>query len=277
MKKHLPFALLFALQLIMTGSQVYAQILGPLNLKPSVFGALDGSGLVEVTAKKFSYSIIPAKTAVEAMAIWSADSTSLTFLNAANLSGNKNAGSASIDVVSDFLGPVRFSIAGIVAAADSGSSVEKQRQRFLAGGGTAVISASFIGPTGTWGNGGFAMLMATPRMGLDFPALGNSTSDSKANFDLGAEARVSAPFAQNQLGLFGSLRASYVVGGDDFYKSLGFEEKNLNPFFYSQLNIGLNLQKLGLALLWTKTLGAPDKLTVGSEDGKFSLVISSKR
>ena len=253
----------------------YSQILGPLNLRPNALTALAGSGLATGTAKKFSFTPIPARTAAEAMALWSTDSTSLTFLNAASLSGNKDGGTASIDVISDFLGPVRFSIAGIVAAADSGSSVEKQKQRFLAGGGTAVITATFLGPTASWGNGGFAMLMATPRMGLDFPALGNSTSDSNSNFDLGVEARLNAPFAENLLGLIGSLRTSYVVGGDKFYESLGFASNKRNAFVYSQLNIGLSLQKLGLALLWSKTLNAPSALVSDSQNGKFSLVISA--
>ena len=173
MKKRLliPFAAIA--QLFFLVERGHSQILGPLNLTPNALTVVAGSGLSTGSATAFSYKAIPAKTAAEAIALWSVGS-GLTFLNAASLSGNKDGGTASIDVVSDFLGPVRVSIAGIVAAADSGSSVEKQRQRFLAGGGTAVISATFLGPTATWGNGGFAMLMATPRLGLDFPALGNS-------------------------------------------------------------------------------------------------------
>jgi hypothetical protein len=264
------------IQILIFYSQCCAQILGPLNLRPDALTSINGSNLSAANTKAVSFQIIPAKSALEAIAIWSNDSTSLSFLNAASLSGNKDGGTASIDVVSDFLGPVRFSIAGIVAAADSGSSIEKKRQRFLAGGGTAVITATFLGPTASWGKGGFAMLMAIPRLGLDFPALGNSTSDSNANLDLGAEARLNAPFAENELGLFGSIRASYVTGGNDFYKSLGFASDNYNPFFYSQLNIGLNLQKLGFALLWTKTLGAPSELATASQNGKFSLIISSR-
>lgn len=277
MKKKIFVLLGIVFQFCALIEQAHSQLLGPINPKPAVLTTFGGPGLTESTSKGFSFSPLPAKTALEAIAIWNADSTSLTFLNAASLSGNQDGGTAAIDIVSDFLGPIRFSIAGIVAASDSASTMEKQRQRFLAGGGTAVITATFIGPTSTWGKGGFAMLMATPRFGLDFPALGNSTSDSNSNFDLGAEARVNAPFEQNQLGLFGSLRASYVLGGDDFYKSLGLTEDNLNPFFYSQMNIGINLQKLGLALLWTKTLGAPSVLTAEGTNGKFSLIISSNR
>lgn len=253
------------------------QILVPISVKPAAMRLLTGSGLVSDSLdKSANFSWIPAKNSTEAAAIWNGGQR-WTFLNMAGLSGTKEGGAATLDIINDFIGPVRFSVLGNVASSGRDSTrktEDESRERFLAGGGTGAIVASFIGPTLSWGKTGYLMTIVNPKLGFEVPVLGSSTNDSNANFDMGGEIRLNVPMANNDLGIFGTLRGAYVSGGSGFYNSLALPESKKQPFTYSQFNIGLSIPKVGVALLYSKTLSGPDVILSLYKYGRVSLIVS---
>src|SRR5205814_4212915 len=111
-------------------------------------------------------------------------------LNAGMVGGNGKAGSATVEFLSTYFGPVRFGLGSVIAAKDTTTSTGTETaQRLIAGGGTVVGALTFVGPMAVWRNSTYIMLLANPRLGFDMPALGSTTSASTADYDLGGELR----------------------------------------------------------------------------------------
>lgn len=251
-------------------NDLHSQITAPLNvnLPKTVIGA--GLAAAE-TASTFKW--FPAKNAKEAAEIWS-NGERWNFLNMASISGTNNGGTASVDIVSDFLGPMRFALVGNVSAASDGTTNEQKVERFLSGGGSAALIGNLLGPTFSWGKASYILTSFVPKVGFDFPALGNTTDGSTANADLGIEIKANLPLENNKLGFFGNFRSSYTMAGDKFYEQIGSVDKK--PFGYSILNAGITLPNLRMAVLFTRVLGGPSFIESYNGDGRISLVISPK-
>ncbi len=247
-----------------------AQVSSPINVK--LPKKVVGLGVVDSDSASLSFKWFPAKNAKEAAEVW-ANGDRWSFLNMASISGTNSGGTASVDIVSDFLGPMRFALVGNVSASSDSSNQEKV-ERFLSGGGSAVLVGCLLGPTLSWGSSSYILTSFAPKLGFDFPVLGTSTSSSTANIDLGVELKLNLPLSNNNLGFFSNIRGSYTFGGDKFYTQIGSTTNK--PFGYGLLNIGITLPKLKMAILYTRVLAGPDYIDSYNGDGRISLVISPK-
>ena len=253
-------------------NNVLGQLSAPINVNIPKNQPIE-LGFNDVNAAEISFKWLPAKNATQAADIWS-NGDRWSFLNMASISGTSNGGTASVDIISDFLGPMRFSLSGNVSA--SKDSSEKQKvERFLSGGGSAVLTGNILGPTLAWGKSSYILTSFTPKLGFDFPALGVTTSSSTANLDLGLEVKINLPLSNDNLGFFGNARGAYTIGGNDFYKQI--DSANSNPFGYCLLNAGITLPQLKMAILFTRVLAGPSYINSYNGNGRISLVISPKK
>lgn len=175
------------------------------------------------------------------------------------------------------MGPIRVALSSTVAATDkeNGSENDKNIERFLSGGGSAILNFTFIGPTLSWNsNNSYLTLLINPKAGFDFPALGASTDGGTVNTDLGLEVRFNMPLAQNNLGFTGHFRFAQVLGGDKFYEGLGLMGEDAKTFGYSQVSFGLTIPRINWAILWNKTITGHDNLSDFHKNGRISLLIT---
>jgi len=259
---------------LLISNQSFSQILSPIN---PVIGKLTGEGLVNDDCK-ICFEFAPAKNANEASIIWSSGKR-FNFLNTASLNGTSETGSAYIDIISDYLGPIRVALSSTVAATDKedGSENDQNIERFLSGGGSAILDFTFIGPTLSWNtNNSYLTFLIHPKAGFDFPALGASTDDGTVNTDLGLEVRFNMPLAQNKLGFTGHYRLAQVLGGDKFYEGLGLMGDDAKTFGYSQVSFGITLPGINWGILWNKTITGPENLKSFHKNGRISLIITPK-
>ncbi|NAS12235.1 hypothetical protein [Poritiphilus flavus] len=269
MKKHSFIILAFIIT-----NQLFSQVLSPIN---PVIGGPTGQGLVDDSCK-ICFEWLPAKNATEASTIWS-DGKRFSFLNTASLNATGETGSAFVDIISDYAGPVRVALTSTVAATDREEESESDQsiERFLSGGGAAVFNFTLIGPTLSWdSNRSYLTFLFNPKLGFDFPALGASTDDSTINMDFGGEVRFNMPLAENNLGFVGHFRGAYVVGGDTFYEGLGLLGDDASSFTYSQVSLGFTLPGINWAILWNKTISGPSSLNDFHKSGRISLIITPK-
>lgn len=269
MKNHL-----LILGVLLISTQLFSQILSPIN---PVIGGLTGEGLVEDDCT-ICFDFAPARNATDASTIWS-NGNRFNFLNTASINGTSETGSAYVDIISDYLGPVRVALSSTVASTDKedGSENDQNIERFLSGGGSAILNFTFIGPTLSWNsNNSYLTFLVNPKVGFDFPALGASTDDGTVNTDLGLEVRFNMPLAQNNLGFTGHYRLAQVLGGDKFYEGLGLMGDDAKSFSYSQVSLGITLPGVNWAILWNKTITGPGNLSDFHKNGRISLIITPK-
>lgn len=260
---------------LMVFQLTFGQSLSPLN---PTLGGIDGIGLVD-DEQKIRFNVAPAKNADEASLIWS-NGQRFNFLNNASINGTSESGSAYVDLISDYLGPIRVALSTSVAATDRSQGTEEDDniERFLSGGGAAILNFTFIGPTLSWNEDkSYLTLLANPKVGFDFPALGLSTDENTINVDLGIDLKFNTPLYQNNIGFTGNYRLGYVAGGNSFYEDIGLIDDDANPFVYSQVSFGITLPGINWAILWNKTISGPKSLSSFHENGRISLVISPKK
>ncbi len=266
--------LFFILLTCLVSNLASSQILNPIN---PIINGVNGSGLVDEGCK-FCFTIAPAKNATDASTIWSKGER-FNFLNAASINGTNETGSAYVDLISDYLGPVRIALSSTVAATDKeeGTEEDKNIEKFLSGGGSAIINSTFIGPTLSWNtNKSYLTLLINPKVGFDFPALGSNSDDGTVNLDFGLELKFNMPLAQNNLGFIGHYRFAQVFGGEKFYEEIGLTGDDASSFGYSQISLGFTLPGINWAILWNKTITGPDNLSNFHKNGRISLIISPK-
>lgn len=256
-----------ALFLFVLISKAYPQISAPFKLnisKPAGLGMLDNE-----TKARFSW--LPAKNGTEAADIWSGGER-WKFLSMASLTGTLSGGSSTLDLVSDYLGPVRIALIGNVSTSKSDSLKDQKIERFLSGGGNAALVGNLIGPTLTWGKSGYLMLLLVPKLGLDLPALGSKTNTNTVNGDIGFEGKFNISGEKNQLGLFASCRSAVVLGESEFMNQLGLNGKK--NFSYTLLNVGLTFPERKIAFLYTNVLNGPDGFKSYNDSGRISILIT---
>ncbi len=218
---------------------------------------------------KYDFKLIPAKNYLEAKKLWSADDGS-RFLDGAVMNGSAESGSVFVDLVSDFLGPLRVSLATTVSSVDSTTSENISVEKFISGGGLGVINSIFVGPTLTWNQGdSYITTILNPRLSCDAPALGSSAELINFNGDLGIELKLNIPLQENKLGLIGSYRVGSVVGSNNFYEAIDHAEKSI--FTYSQVSVGISIPNSNIAILYNKVLHGPDSLFDISTLGRVSV------
>jgi len=257
---------------ILLSMEAISQMASPIKLK--LPKRVVGLGVNANEDEKFHFYWILAKNSDEASEIWTKGNR-WTFLNMTSISGTQTGGTASVDIISDYAGPVRVALLGNVSSAlkDSLNNNEQNIERFFSGGGTAVLVVNFIGPTLTWKKNGYIMINVIPKLGFDFPAMGASSSTSTSNLDSGIE-RLNYPLTNNNLGFFGNLRQSYTMGGSDFYSQLNLSSSN--PFSYTLMNVGVSFPGMNIAILYTKVLSGPNVVSSYNQNARISIVISPK-
>lgn len=270
--------LLLAIILVNSTTIALAQSLSPLN---PVIGGVRGLGLVEEdsSAAKVNFTIAPAKNTDKAALIWS-NGERFNFLNNASVNATGNTGSAYLDLISDYLGPIRVSLSTTVSATDSvkNQATDENVERFLSGGGSAIVNFIFIGPTLSWNQDkSYLTLLVNPKVGFDFPALGLSTDEGATNLDFGLDLKFNMPLSQNNIGFTGNFRIGFVTGGDAFYQNLGLIGEDATSFSYSQASFGLTLPGINWAILWNKAISGPNEIKDFHKNGRISLVISPKK
>ncbi len=209
---------------------------------------------------------LPVANAQGAGCYW--DPNGADILQQLTLSGTENRGALNIAIVTDFLGPFRTSIDGVLAASgdtdpsnDEEEDQAKAVTRFLSGGGNAVVSSVFPVFQAASGAPGKSELVVSgnfwPRFGLDIPALGTERDKATFSADLGVDARVVVAGEQRKLGVFAQVRPAYVIGTDEFYRGMGRDPRR--PFGYVQMSAGLIIAGQVL-LAWSFPLAAPAEL-----------------
>ncbi len=181
------------------------------------------------------------------------DVDKLSTLGAVTLSGYDDRGSIYAELIADRYWAVRLAFSSVIATGDSPSgassdpnqqtgSEKEAAQRFFAGGGNAVFTATwplfFFAPTQKDFDTFKFVVYAMPKVGADFPTLGTSNDKFAANADLGGEAHVLWSSAERLYTLFGEARLGWVAGTKEFAQAGGFRQR----FWFGQYSAGVILK-----------------------------------
>jgi hypothetical protein len=179
------------------------------------------------------------------------------------LAGSKGA-AVGIDAYEDYFAFARITLGSVLAANEAADTAKQNADRFLAGGGNAVLRVTVpvlsgsSGPRAVCSTGGAGARTVTapgggvnrtgiisfhtfvsPRLGVDIPALGTPSDNAQWNVDLGGSERVSVQAARGILSFFGELRGAWVIGSKGFRQGLRFPRES---FGYLQLTLGALIQ-----------------------------------
>jgi hypothetical protein len=219
-----------------------------------------------------TFKFLPVLSAEEASAFWS-QPNGKSVLSFGSITGNSKAGSAATEIISDFFGPVRVALMGVIAATDSDKAdASAAAQKFIAGGGTAVLTSAWPFAV-LGGTNNFLTAMLDPRVGFDFPALGSSTSTKSSNVDLGGDVRGQVLGFSGNLGAIAQFHAARVVGGDNFYSSLGVPK---GAFNYTTASIGLLIPRFNIAVMVNRTLSGPAVLQ-NTNNGQLTVMVVGRK
>lgn len=187
-----------------------AQIIVPT---PNI--SVGGAGMAALT-----YPFFPIRNEGGANLFWGQDGTE--FLKVSSLSGNLQSGALYSELYSGFFKDIiRVGLGATVAAAKDDPNGEKTTlQRQISGGGLMTLNFQYpLIAIPFRSNFGMA-LIASPRVGADIPAAGNSTKNVTASTDLGGEFHLMFSTDDRKLIFPFQLRGAYVLGTKDFRASI---------------------------------------------------------
>lgn len=165
--------------------------------------------------------------------------------------------SAMTELYADFFGPVRVSFGALIsnkgsgiyydstglAVVDSAQIQLDATQRFLGGGGNAIIQASLPILNYSHQNDHFHLKwMLSPKYSFDIPSLGTFLETLTANLDMGMDFSVFYTGALNTMTFYAFNRFSYTDGTSHFYSNLNL--KNRKGFLNNQLTLGVAIKSV---------------------------------
>lgn len=185
------------------------------------------------------------------------------------LAGDQNAGVLGADLYSDYMGGARITLSSALSAATDGEDERANALRFIEGGGTIAIgatyplwySASLPIPCGrnfdsVEGGATRIRVLFSPRFGADLPVAGTAVDNAALNVDLGGDLEVRTHTVGGLFRFFGHARVAVAGGSSDFYTALGLSD---GPFFYSQATGGVIIAN-AFRLSWSFPVLAPEEL-----------------
>lgn len=222
---------------------------------------------------------LPVLTSDEYKAFWSSDNPSVlnTVMLGTGFDDGNVAGSLFAELLQDNLGPVRVSLGTTFAerfvdntatkeettetaeetteetteesTEDTVDTMNDDFQKFLNGGGNAVLSTSLpllffdIGKPDDYS---YISLLLLPRLGFDVPQIGDEATvqdlqDVPLNYDLGADATVALETGQQVFTFLLYSRMAWVGGTNAFYDNISHER---SPFLLAEVSGGIRLRRL---------------------------------
>lgn len=203
----------------------------------------DGSTKFSLLNKiKENIILLPAKDSKSAQRLWNARDTT-DILNGTVLNTSSTSNTVVVDLITDFLGPARVSLATSVSATDSTTRSNINIESFIAGGGTAMINSTLIGPTYNFkDNKSYLSLAFNPKLNFNFSTVKTSPAPQNINTDIGIELKLNLCLANGNIGIVGNYRIGTVYGSENFYTSLGISNRSL--FTYSNLSLGFSVPSI---------------------------------
>ena len=214
-------------------------------------------------------SLWPVGNAEGAKCYWESEGADI--LEQLTLSGTENRGALNVSLVTEFIGPFRTAVDGVLAATTqaAGETPDDQEEddeakavtRFLSGGGNAVVSGVLPIFQFAVGQRRKSQVVFSghfwPRFGVDVPALGTEREDVTFSSDLGIDFRVVAAGEERKFGLLVQARPAWVIGTDEFYRGIGYDDRH--SFGYVQMSAGFIITDKVL-FAWSFPLAAPDAI-----------------
>jgi hypothetical protein len=187
--------------------------------------------------------LFPLNDSTKTLLYWGKDE--LSALQNLNVSISTAGFSLYSEFVSDFLVIggrwVRVGFGGLVSKSDTSKAkgaTSSAIQRFMAGGGNALLQVAtpILFARGTTGRG--ADLLLVLKLAADLPAVNADVTRFSGSVDVGVDLLGFISSVQEKFGFFGQVRLSVIAGGGDYYKNLGLSNK---PFYAGTATIGVNI------------------------------------
>lgn len=164
-----------------------------------------------------------------------------SLLNAVAIHGSASQTNIYTEVGSNFIGPVRLSLATMVTANTDTVKTAEARNRFLNSGGNAILSMQ-IPVFYSSSNYATTFCSFTTRIAGDLPMLGSSINNATANINFGFEVYQDIVSKEKQFNFFALVKAGWVYGFEkSFYTNLGLQESDRRVFSFGQISFGMTL------------------------------------
>lgn len=167
------------------------------------------------------------------------------------------------DVYSDFFGPVSVGVGALVGldgrGEDDNDSFNQEVSdpaaitRLVSGGGNVVIHLTY--PIASWHKPEHKMdfrMKLHPRIGIDLPTLGNSSTHYAMNLDFGIYGTLTYLGLNENIGLVAEFKLAGITGNETFFNQLAIPAREM--FSLNQISLGLKLGK-SFQITWVRYWG----------------------
>jgi hypothetical protein len=161
------------------------------------------------------------------------------------IQAQNDKGSIYSELISGYIGPVRIGFGSLIAAAADTLKQDQALQRFIGGGGNAVLKVEY--PIFFYTTKNFvSLLQAAPKIGVDIPVMGTRSDVTTYNINFALELYLALSTEKKEFNFFANVRTGFIFGGDKFYSNLGIEN---TPFTFGQINIGFTISNIKISII----------------------------